>query len=78
MSAVLAQLAAWIEAWAPAELTGGLKGRSAEELHYRLWGAISEALSTRGTLAGMKLDLRKCFDKASPEQTLYAELLVRS
>ena len=71
MSTVLAQLAAWIDAWAPAELTGGFKGRSAEELPYRLWGAISESLATGGTLAGAKLDLRKCFDKACPEQAVY-------
>jgi hypothetical protein len=71
IATALAQIGYWVSSWAPEELYGGLKGRSAEELHERMQQAIDEALAGNTPLAGCKLDLRKCFDTVSAQQAIH-------
>ncbi|CAE8687780.1 unnamed protein product, partial [Polarella glacialis] len=71
MASVLRMVQPWVEQWAPEELVGGLSKRSADELHERLQSAIADALARRATLAGAKLDVKKCFDSVKPDQACY-------
>ena len=65
---ILQQLVPWIETWAHSGIVGGLKGRSAEEIHDLLQSAICNALQTGTPLSGCKLDLKKCFDFVHSQQ----------
>ncbi|CAE7451987.1 unnamed protein product [Symbiodinium natans] len=66
MGVVLQQMTSWIDEWAPAELTGGLKGRSASQAHESLHESLQNS-----TLFGAKLDIAKCFDHVSVPQALH-------
>ncbi|MEC8274236.1 MAG: reverse transcriptase domain-containing protein [Pseudomonadota bacterium] len=70
-SALLAQVAPWVEAWAPEALQGGLKGRSAEHIHAQLMEALDRARREGHPFSAVKQDLRKCFDSVRPEVAVH-------
>ncbi|CAE7565631.1 Cacna1h, partial [Symbiodinium pilosum] len=65
-TAVVQQLAGWITAVFPPDLYGGLPGRCAEDIHFRLTHALF-VQRAGGPLAGCKADVKKCFDTADPK-----------
>ncbi|MDP6209095.1 MAG: reverse transcriptase domain-containing protein, partial [Roseibacillus sp.] len=69
-TALLSQLSTWIDQWAPPELAGGLKGRSADAIHEALEADIEAMWERKLELAGSKLDVEKFFDSCSLEQAL--------
>ena len=68
-SELLSQLRAWFGRWMPRELCGGLPDRSADIIHADL-GEYVQQRSTSRTFVGCKADVRKCFDRVSPEVAL--------
>jgi hypothetical protein len=70
MSAIVSALSGWSESWLPAELVGGIKGRSADELHERVMSDIDQANERLLCLVGSKIDLKKCFDTVVPSQAI--------
>ena len=52
MTAVIGEISEWAEKWLPEELVGGIRGRSADELHERLMAAIDAANHTGDTILG--------------------------
>ena len=54
MIAVMEELREWADVWLAEEFCGGILGRSADELHQRLMGAIDEANIGKGNIYGGK------------------------
>ena len=67
MTVILAGMGDWADEWAPPEFVGGLRHRSANELHERLHQAIEAAKAGRYKVFGAQLDLSKAFDRVKPE-----------
>ncbi|CAE7495748.1 Cacna1h, partial [Symbiodinium pilosum] len=65
-TAVVQQLEGWITAVFPPDLFGGLPGRCAEDIHFRLTHALF-VQRAGGPVAGCKADVKKCFDTADPK-----------
>ena len=55
------RLTSWVEAWAPPELAGGLRGRSAADIHGSLIAAIQEAERAQSMFSAMKENVKKAF-----------------
>ena len=70
MSDLLGKLTDWAEGWLPSELYGGIKNRSADNLHLILRQAIDTANQTGDWISGGKTDIKKCFDTVAPEQAI--------
>ena len=68
-SEMLAQLRPWFCAWMPECLHGGLPGRSVDAIHEQLGGLLDQRAVKR-TFVGCKADVRKCFDRVSPQAAL--------
>lgn len=60
----------WADLWVPPELVGGLRGRSAVDSFVDLEELISNGLAGLATIAGAKIDLKKCFDTVVIEQAV--------
>eukprot|EP00973_Karenia_brevis_P078512 10900188-Karenia_brevis.AAC.1 len=56
MSEILAQLASWIEEWAPKELAGSVPGRRPDQLHERIKEDLESAKADREDMIAVKLD----------------------
>jgi hypothetical protein len=61
-TALIGKLADWVEQWAPPELTGGLRGRSSEEVHASLLHRLQTAHRLGETFSSIKEDIQKAFD----------------
>ena len=70
MSAIIRDMGDWADSWLSGELCGGLRGRSADQLHERMMADIDEANEKGEVFVGAKVDLKKCFDTVAPEQCL--------
>ena len=70
ISALMHRMRGWINTWVPEEVTGGIPGRGAAELHEEMQESIWECLQQGTPFAGCKVDLRKCFDKANAEKSI--------
>ena len=69
-SATVTALRPWIVSWADPALYGGLPGRSAADLHDRLFGDIHVARTAFAShFFGAKADVRRCFDQLDFEVT---------
>ena len=68
-SEMLAQLRPWFCAWMPECLHGGLPGRSVDAIHEQLGGLLDQRAVKR-TFVGCKADVRKCFDRVSPQAAM--------
>ena len=68
-SEILQQLRPWYAPLFPPELSGGLPRRSADSIHADLSGSL-QARAARQSFVGCKADVRKCFDRVSPQAAL--------
>ena len=68
-SEMLAQLRPWFCAWMPDCLHGGLPGRAVDAIHAQL-GCLLDQRAVKRTFVGCKADVRKCFDRVSPQAAL--------
>ena len=68
-SEALAQLRPWFSSWTPECLHGGLPGRSVDAIHEQLGGLLEQRAAKR-TFVGCKADVRKCFDRVSPQAAI--------
>ena len=68
-SEMLAQLRPWFSSWMPECLHGGLPGRSVDAIHEQL-GSLLEQRAAKRTFVGCKADVRKCFDRVSPQAAI--------
>ena len=66
---MLAQLRPWFSSWMPECLHGGLPGRSVDAIHEQLGGLLEQRAAKR-TFVGCKADVRKCFDRVSPQAAI--------
>ena len=64
-SCVLRSMSVWVQSWAPEALQGGLPGRGLELVHHKLAADMAQH-----QLCGFKVDLSKCFDRASAAAAL--------
>jgi len=55
----------WIQSWLTEEVAGGVPGAAAADIHSILKEGIFECTQEEMNFAGAKVDLQKCFDKAS-------------
>ena len=58
---VVDKLTTWVDQWAPEELCGGLRGRSAETIYAALEAALTAAHRTGETFSACKEDVRRAF-----------------
>jgi hypothetical protein len=70
MTAIIENMREWAQGWLPEELYGGIKGKSADELHDRLQWALGEANRKGESLTGGKIDLKKCFDTVNADRAI--------
>ena len=70
MSHLVRCLMPWAAAWLPAELVGGVRGRSAADLHDHIGARLHAAVEEGRELCGVSIDLRKCFDCVVPRVAL--------
>lgn len=66
MTIITRSISLWAASWAPADVTGALRGRTTDELFDMIFEAMHTVLNGM-TAAGLKLDLRKAFDFARTE-----------
>ena len=69
-SACCRRLRGWTHAWATEELQGGIAERGIHGVHDALIADLEAVAECGGELAGIKTDLRRCFDMVRPFQAL--------
>ena len=67
LSAILRrkEFRAWVRCWLTQEVAGGVPGASTEDIHEDLMNGIMDCIEDGELFAGAKVDLAKCFDRAS-------------